>query len=968
MIRKLLLVFAIALCGGVAAQNEVVDENEYRSLNQVPLNFVGERYRIGVGIDSEFDVTGEFQASLFESDTSALIGEGWLGRQGAGGVKLNYHWLFSGETEQGVGGPVYTDGRIAKLFIAADQNQLDDRKLTFGAGFERQDWFLGLYGMRSISSERLVNRATDTEELLVTGQIDGRDFSRIDTLERLTETYEKPYDWGVGLRGGRYFDDGLLRLRGGLDYEEGDFSSSQVTASLSLDKYFQNSPHSLSLRTGYARKSGDFVEDRNDWRAALVYGYSFGHSHQPARAWRETEVEVMPEPEYEDREVTSEVTLSDQATFEFDSSALLPEARQALSELIDAIRDGVLVGTIEVVGHTCDIGPAEYNQSLSERRARSVVDYLVEHGIESDEISWAGRGLTEPRYPNDSEENRSRNRRVEISFTTEESTTERIQVSPDGPITEVRRVEKAVEAPWIRRALRNPVQHKRQVDYYRYEEVTETITEGEIEFENQPPTANDNSFSVEQDSTENVFDVLANDTDPDGDPLTITEVTQPANGEAVISGDVILYTPDEGYFGADTFTYTIDDGFGGQDSATVSVEVVQANRPPVANDNQFEIESNTTDNEFDVLANDSDPDGDPLTIVEVSQPSNGEAVIGDDVILYTPATDFVGSDSFTYTIDDGRGGQATATVSVEVIQANRPPVANDNQFEVEQDSVDNIFDVLANDSDPDGDPLTIVELTQPTHGQAEISGDVILYTPDPGFFGADSFSYSIDDGFGGQDSAQVSVEVLRENQPPVANDVTASTQRTQPVDIDALANDMDPDGDPLEIVEFTQPANGTLSLSGDTFTYQPDQLFFGEDSFEYTISDGRGGQDSATVFIEVAFANQAPVAVDDFASGPAGEPITVDVLANDFDPDGDPIEVISVVRRSFAPSTATINDDGTITFVLSASCSGVNRFDYTITDPFGATDVATVTVQRVDDDADGASDESMDVDPECRPF
>ncbi len=388
----------------------------------------------------------------------------------------------------------------------------------------------------------------------------------------------------------------------------------------------------------------------------------------------------------------------------------------------------------------------------------------------------------------------------------------------------------------------------------------------------------------------------------------------------------------------------------------------------MANDNQFEIESNTTDNEFDVLANDSDPDGDPLTIVEVSQPSNGEAVIGDDVILYTPATDFVGSDSFTYTIDDGRGGQATATVSVEVIQANRPPVANDNQFEVEQDSVDNIFDVLANDSDPDGDPLTIVELTQPTHGQAEISGDVILYTPDPGFFGADSFSYSIDDGFGGQDSAQVSVEVLRENQPPVANDVTASTQRTQPVDIDALANDMDPDGDPLEIVEFTQPANGTLSLSGDTFTYQPDQLFFGEDSFEYTISDGRGGQDSATVFIEVAFANQAPVAVDDFASGPAGEPITVDVLANDFDPDGDPIEVISVVRRSFAPSTATINDDGTITFVLSASCSGVNRFDYTITDPFGATDVATVTVQRVDDDADGASDESMDVDPECRPF
>ncbi len=968
MIKKLLLVLAVAFAGSVAAQTGAVNEDEPRSLNQVPLNFVGERYRIGVGIDTEFDFTGEFQASLFESQTSALIGEGWLGRRGAGGVKLNYHWLFSGVSEAGVDGPVYTDGRIAKLFIAADQNQLDDRKLTFGAGYERQDWFFGLYGMRAISSERLVNQATDFEDLVVTGQIDGRDFTRIDTLERLIETYEKPYDWGVGLRGGRYFDDRLVRLRGGLDYEDGDFSSSQVTASLSLDKYFQNTPHSLSLRTGYARKRGDFVEDRNDWRAALVYGYSFGRSYQPVRAWRETEVEVMPEPRYEEREVTSEVTLSDQATFEFDSSALLPEARRALSELIEAIRDGVLVGSIEVVGHTCDIGTAEYNRGLSERRARSVVDYLIEHGIESDEINWAGRGLTEPRYPNDSEENRSRNRRVEISFTTMESTTERIQVSPEGPITEIRRVEKAVEAPWIRRALRNPVQHKRQVDYYRYQEVTETITEGEIEFANQPPTANDNSFTVEQDSSENVFDVLANDTDPDGDPLTIIDLTQPANGEAVISGDVILYTPDEGYFGADTFTYTVDDGFGGQDSATVSVEVIRANQPPVANDNQFEVESNSTDNEFDVLANDSDPDGDPLTIIEVAQPANGEAVISGDVILYTPATDFIGSDSFTYTIDDGRGGQDTATVNVEVVQANRPPVANDNQFEVERDSVDNVFDVLANDSDPDGDPLTIVEVSQPDNGEAVISGDVILYTPTPGFVGADSFTYTIDDGFGGQASATVSIQVLDENQPPVANDVTASTVRTQPVDIDVLANDFDPDGDPLEIIDFTQPSNGTLSRSGDMFTYQPDQLFFGDDSFQYTISDGRGGQATATVFIDVAFANQPPVAVDDFASGPAGVPITVDVLANDFDPDGDPIEVVSVVRRTFAFSTATINEDGTITFVLSAACSGLNRFDYTITDPFGATAVATVTLQRVDDDGDGDGSESADAAPECQSF
>jgi outer membrane protein OmpA-like peptidoglycan-associated protein len=871
MIRKGFLALLVALAGVTAAQAQDSSEEQPRSMTQSPtLNFVGDRYRIGVGIDTEFDIIGEFQAAFAESEKSALIGEGWLGRKGAGGLKLNYHWLFSGTQEDGANGPVYTDGRIAKLFVAADQNQLDDRKITFGGGYEYQDWFFGLYGMRSISSERLVNRAIDVEDILVTGQIDGRDFTRLDQLERVTELFEKPYDWGAGLRGGRYFDGRLIRLRGGLDYEDGDHGSSQMTASLSLDRYFQNTPHSLSFRTGFARQRGDFIDNRNDFRGSLVYSYSFGRSYRPARAFRETTIEIMPEPRYEERAFASEVTLSDQATFEFDSAALREQARATLVDVVAAIRDGGLIGEIRVVGHTCDIGTAQYNQGLSERRARSVVEFLSSQGIAADEIRSEGRGLTEPRYPNDSEENRSRNRRVEISFTTETSRTERIQVSPDGPVTEVRQVEVAVEAPWIRRALRNPVQHKREVDYYRYQEVTETVTEGEVVLANQPPTANDNTFNVEQDSADNALDVLANDTDPDGDALTIVDVTPPANGDAVISGDVILYTPAAGFSGTDTFTYTIDDGFGGQDSATVTVLVAAANQPPVANPDEFTVEADSSDNALDVLANDSDPDGGPLTLVGVSDPGNGEA---------------------------------------------------------------------------------------------RISGDLVLYTPAAGFIGTDSFSYTIADSAGAQDSATVTVNVVAANQPPVANDVNVSTPRTQPIDIDVLANDVDPDGDGLEIVSFSQPANGMVTRSGDQLRYQPDQLFFGNDTFEYTISDGRGGEDTATVFVEVVFANQAPVARPDAASGPAGVPITVEVLANDFDPDGDPLEVIHVTRISVAPAEATINDDGTITFIISSTCSGRNRFRYTITDPFGATDSALVDITRTSEDTgDGTEDAEDQVD------
>lgn len=774
--RNFCLFISLALVAVVAAQAQIDERDEPRSSQRSPtLHFAGDRYRIGVGIDTEFDIIGEFQASLAESPSSAFIGEGWLGGEGAGGLKLNYHWLFNATSEEGADGPVYTDGRIAKLFVAADRNQLDDRKLTFGGGYEYRDWFFSGYGMTALSDERRVNRAIDLDEVLVEGEIDGRGFSRIDTIETITDFFEEPYEWGAGLRAGRYFDTRQVRLRGGLDYESGDFSSSQLTASVSLDKQFGRTPHSLSLRTGYARKRGDFVDDREDWRASLVYGYSFGRSFQPSRAYREEEVTIDADtgPEYEERVVSSEVTLSDRATFDFDKSELRPAARETLNDLVDAIREGGLISTIEVVGHTCDIGTEEYNQGLSERRARSVVEYLSSRGIEEDEINWEGKGELDPRYPNDSEENRSRNRRVEIRFATERSTTERVRVGPDEPVTEIRQVEVPVEAPWIRRALRNPVRHKRIVDYYRYQESSSTVTEGEIEFDNEQPVANDDAFNVEVESVDNVLDVLANDTDPDGDPLSIVDVSQPSNGQADVSNGTVVYTPASGFEGTDTFTYTIDDGFDGQDSATVTVTVQSP------------------------------------------------------------------------------------------------------------------------------------------------------------------------------------------NQEPEAGDISVSTQLNQSVDVDVLAAASDPDGDTLVIASFSQPGNGTVSQVGDQLRYEPDSEFQGEDSFTYTVSDGQGGEATGTVTVTVAAAsaNRAPVARYDEAIAPANGSVTVEVLANDFDPDGDELEVIHVEQWYGWPGDAVINADNTITFSIGEICKGVHHFSYTITDPFGATATANVTIYREGSEP-GSSSES----------
>ncbi len=744
------------------------DETAISASQSPTMNFAGDRYRVGVGIDTEFDFFGEFLLTLTENSRSAWLAEGWLGRKGAGGVKLNYHWLFDGESVDGPDGEVYTDGRVAKLFIAADENQRDDRKLTFGGGYEYQDWFFSGYGMRALTDERRVNQFIEFEDIVVNGLIDGRGFTRVDSLERVTDLFEAPYEWGAGLRGGRYFDNQLLRLRGGLDYEDGDYGASQLTASVNLDKFFAYTPHGLSLRAGFARKRGDFEDDRNDLRASLVYSYSFGRRHQPRTAFREEEVQIQPEPRFEERAVASEVTLSDRATFDFDSARLQSAAESTLDEVLAAIQDGELVGAIQVGGHTCNIGTERYNQRLSERRAQAVVDYLISRGVAPDQIVARGYGELEPRFSNDSEESRARNRRVEISFVTEQSRTERIRVTPDGPVTEIRQVEVPVEAPWIRRALRNPVQHKRIVDYYRYQEVTETLTEGEIVFDNSAPDAADDQFALQAGSSDNVLDVLANDSDLDGDTLTLTAVGTPANGQVQISGSVLTYTPAAGFTGSDSFSYTVDDGFGGQAQANVSIVISEANENPVAGADTASTRAGQAVS-IDVLANDSDADGDSLSVSAFSQAANGTVSQEGNVLIYTPADGFTGSDSFTYVVSDGRGGEASAQVSVTVTAENRPPVANPD-FATGAAGEEIVVDVLANDVDPDGDPLTVVKVVKLTVAESTfvINGDgTVSFEIGTLCNGTNIFEYTIADPSGATSSARI--EVIRSA--PAGDDV-----------------------------------------------------------------------------------------------------------------------------------------------------------------------------------------------------
>jgi len=263
-----------------------------------------------------------------------------------------------------------------------------------------------------------------------------------------------------------------------------------------------------------------------------------------------------------------------------------------------------------------------------------------------------------------------------------------------------------------------------------------------------------------------------------------------------------------------------------------------------------------------VLANDSDADGDALTIQSVTDPPHGTAVISANKVEYTPDPDYPnpadsGADSFSYTMIDGNGGSDTATVNVTVNNVNDAPDAVNDTATVDEDSADNVIDVLANDSDADGDALTITNVTNPPHGTASIDGSQIRYTPDanypnPADSGLDSFDYTVSDGNGGTDTVTVNVTVNNTNDAPVAVDDARTMPARSALRIDVVANDFDVDGDPITVSQVTQGTHGTVVINGDnTVTYTSDPAFRGTDTFAYTVVDGNGGTDAATVTVTV---------------------------------------------------------------------------------------------------------------------
>jgi hypothetical protein len=256
-----------------------------------------------------------------------------------------------------------------------------------------------------------------------------------------------------------------------------------------------------------------------------------------------------------------------------------------------------------------------------------------------------------------------------------------------------------------------------------------------------------------------------------------------------------------------------------------------------------------------VLANDRSPQGLALSLVGVAQPEHGWVLInGDDTLRYQPHTGFTGVDDFAYTIADAVGAMASAAVRVVVSDVPDAPVAENQTLWTDEDVA---LAITLVGVDADGEPLRFEIDRPPVHGSLSGGLPDVLYTPQIDYHGADGFVFSVHDDQGGSDVGVVSIRIAPVADAPLAADDAASTDEGRVVDIRVLANDRDPDGDVLHLVDIAQPPNGWVLINGDdTLRYQPFTGFTGVDGFAYTVADADGATASATVSVVVRGAHQ----------------------------------------------------------------------------------------------------------------
>ncbi|MEM7238316.1 MAG: Ig-like domain-containing protein [Pseudomonadota bacterium] len=459
-----------------------------------------------------------------------------------------------------------------------------------------------------------------------------------------------------------------------------------------------------------------------------------------------------------------------------------------------------------------------------------------------------------------------------------------------------------------------------------------------------------------QDTSFDTSDLTPAGTGFDINPQALSGLTTALNSQSVIVAEVEF---DDGTVLTNTLTVQTPV----TDTATITVTVNGENDGPVAIDDSATVTVGSTVTE-DIVLNDTDIDGDDLFIQSVDDTGLLGSVIIDptdnDQIIYDPGSAFdtltlgqTATDTFTYVVSDGNGGSDTATVTVTIVGDNTPPDAVDD-FAVLPQAESGNFDVLVNDSDPDGDAISTVSaaLRDPTQGSVSVNPDgTVNFTPIDTFIDVALIDYVIQDVNGATATAVLTVIIDPNDAPTIQEPVSFEVDEGQ--QLAAALTGLDPENDPitwsiaggLDGDDFTiDSVTGELSFVAVPDFSSPtdsngDNIYF----VDVQVAD-QFGSNTSTIRVEVLSTDPPFMAMDDLAVLPQATVGNFDVLANDSDPSGGGLDVTSVVLRDPTQGSVSINPDNTVNFTPVSTFTGTAVIDYVATDSNNFTDSAVLTV------------------------
>jgi Bacterial Ig domain len=457
----------------------------------------------------------------------------------------------------------------------------------------------------------------------------------------------------------------------------------------------------------------------------------------------------------------------------------------------------------------------------------------------------------------------------------------------------------------------------------------------DVECINDAPTIVNDSGSTNGPMV--AISVLANDTDIDNpyqsQTFSIVSYTQPLSGSVVQNGDDLEYTPIGTFSGADIFTYRMQDQSGAlsTNTGTVTIHVVLPNMAPVSYDMNLSVNEDAVLS--DVLSW-SDINGDILSFTSLTLPLSGALnLLSNGTFSYTPNANVYGTDTFDFIANDGWFDSNTGTLSITINSVPDEPIWVDDAYSVNQDT-SILMPVLTNDYDVDSLTLTITWITNPSNGVVMLSGTSIVYTPNTGYFWADSFTYLVEDELWLLSSAvTVNMNVVFTNAPPTAN--ASSFSLNEDTNYSWAVSGSDPEMSTLTYVLDSTTSNGILSFTSTGWIwYVPTANFNGVDSFTFHVSDGVLTSTSATVNITVDPINDIPTANTTTITAVgnsvvnSGNTYTWVLTGNDID--GNPLTFTAATLP--VHGLLTMTSTGYITYTPALGYIGTDSFSFRVND------------------------------------